>query len=79
MNKQNLLRLRKKYFDTKLAYKLALNTGDKALITQAWYNMRRAWELYRKVRSKKLFEADEVKIECPAVDTVENISIFHQK
>lgn len=25
------------------------------------------------------FEADEVKIECPAVDTVENISIFHQK
>lgn len=54
MNKQNLLRLRKKYFDTKLAYKLALNTGDKALITQAWYNMRRAWDLYRKVRSKKL-------------------------
>ena len=54
LNKQNLLRLRKKYFDTKLAYKLALNTGDEALITQAWYNMRRAWELYRKVRSKKL-------------------------
>lgn len=53
MNKQNLLRLRKKYFDTKLAYKLALNTGDKALITQAWYNMGRAWDLYRKVRSKK--------------------------
>lgn len=54
MNKQYLLRLRKKYFDTKLAYKLALNTGDEALITQAWYNMRRAWDLYRKVRSKKL-------------------------
>jgi len=54
LNKQDLLRLRKKYFDTKLAYKLALNTGDEALITQALYNMRRAWELYRKVKSKKL-------------------------
>jgi len=54
LNKQDLLRLRKKYFDTKLAYKLALNTGDEALITQALYNMRSAWDLYRKVRSKKL-------------------------